>query len=72
MLWKLLHNDYTQMLHTYKLTPDYFIRRALKAQTVEEFINANIGLYNMYTRRVEYHYQTLIESIFGKRNSKIK
>lgn len=61
------------MLHTYKLTPEYFIRRALKAQTMAELVNANIGLYNLYKRHAEYQYQTLMESIFGRKyQSKIK
>lgn len=60
------------MLHTHKLTPDYFIRRAMKARNFDELVNANLGLYNLYKRHAEYQYQTLMETIFGhKHRSKI-
>jgi hypothetical protein len=61
------------MLHTYKLTPEYFIRRALKAKNFSDLVNANVGLYNLYKRHTEYHYQMLMESIFGpKHRSKLR
>jgi hypothetical protein len=51
------------MLHKYKLTPDYFVRRALKAKSFSELVDANIGLFNLYQRHAEYHFQQLIECI---------
>jgi hypothetical protein len=56
------------MLHTYKLTPDYFIRRAFKAKNLSELVDANLGLYNLYKRHSEYQYQKLMESIFGSKH----
>ncbi len=61
------------MLHTYKLTPEYFIKRALKARNISELVDANVGLYYLYKRHADYQYQTLMESIFGRKyQSKIK
>ena len=55
------------MLHRYKLTPDYFIRRALKAKNFTELVDANIGLYNLYQRHAEYQYQKFMECLIGKK-----
>lgn len=53
------------MIHRYKLTPEYFLRRATKAKSLEELLNANLGLYNLYLRHAEYTCQKFTESIFG-------
>ena len=55
------------MLHRYKLTPEYFIRRALKAKNFTELVDANIGLYNLYQRHAEYQYQKFMECLIGKK-----
>ena len=61
----------TDMIHRYKLTPEYFIKRAVKAKSLQELLNANLGLYNLYLRHAEYAYQQFSESMFGKPGSKV-
>lgn len=55
------------MIHRNKLTPEYFIRRALKATDLTELVNANLGLYNLYQRHAEYQFQQFMECLTGKR-----
>ena len=58
------------MIHRNKLTPEYFIRRALKAKDLTELVNANLGLYNLFQRHAEYQFQQFMECLNVKRTKK--
>lgn len=60
------------MIHRYKLTPEYFFKRAVKAKSLNELLNANLGLYNLYLRHTEYACQQFTESLFGKPYNRIE
>lgn len=53
--------------HRYKLTPEYYFRRAVKAKTLDEMVTANIGLFNLFVRHAEYNYQKFIEAVYGSK-----
>ena len=61
------HTKGNTMLHRNKLTPEYFIRRALKAKSLTDLVNANLGLYNLYQRHAEYQFQQFMECLTGKK-----
>lgn len=46
-----------------KLTPEYFIKRAIKAKSVDELANANAGLINLWFAHVKYTTSAMFDAI---------
>lgn len=46
-----------------KITPDFYIKRAIKASSVKELVDANVGLFNLYNNHARYTINQWFEQV---------